>query len=108
MESRSRPLWAALGAGALTGFIAAAAAGAIDAVWGWAPAAQFVPTIARRLRFVLYAALSHGALGLVAGVVLAAVIVGMAHTRLGTLTRFAFGYHDGMRAKDRRDAVVGV
>ena len=108
MEPR-RPLEDVLGAGALTGFIAAAAAGAIDAVWGWAPAAQFVPGIGNRLRFVLYSALSHGVLGLVAGLALAAVIAGIARgTRLGTLTRFAFGYHDRVRAADRRDAVVGV
>ncbi|HSN26157.1 MAG TPA: sulfatase-like hydrolase/transferase, partial [Kofleriaceae bacterium] len=104
-----RPLSHVLGTGALTGFIAAAAAGAIDAIWGWAGAAQFAPTLLRRLRFVAYTALSHGAIGLVAGLVLAAVIVGMARgTRLGTLTRFAFGHHDQVRARDRRDAVVGV
>jgi hypothetical protein len=104
-----RPVEQVLGAGALTGFVAAAAAGAIDAVWGWAPAAQFVPGIGRRLRFVVYTALSHGAVGLVVGLVAAAVIVGLARgTRLGTLTRFAFGYHDQVRAADRRDAVVGV
>ncbi len=104
-----RPVSHVLGTGALTGFIAAAAAGAIDAVWGWAGAAQFAPTLLRRLRFVAYTALSHGALGLVAGLALAAVIVGVARgTRLGTLTRFAFGHHDQVRARDRRDAVIGV
>jgi arylsulfatase A-like enzyme len=95
-------------AGALTGFIAAAAAGAIDAVWGWAPAGQFVPGFLARVRFVVYTALSHGALGAVAGGILAGVIAGMAATRLGTLWRFAFGYHDRVREADRRDAVVGV
>lgn len=104
-----RPLAHVLGTGALTGFIAAAAAGAIDAVWGWAGAAQFAPTVLRRLRFVVYTALSHGAVGLLAGLVLAAVIAFVARgTRLGTLTRFAFGHHDQVRAHDRRDAVIGV
>jgi arylsulfatase A-like enzyme len=108
METRSRPLPDALAVGALTGFIAAAAAGAIDAVWGWAPAGQFVPGFFGRLRFVAYTALSHAALGALAGVVLAAVIAAMAATRLGTLWRFAFGYHDKIREADRRDAVIGV
>ena len=104
-----RPLAHVLGTGALTGFIAAAAAGAIDAVWGWAGAAQFAPTALRRLRFVAYTALSHGALGIVAGLALAAVIAFVARgTRLGTLMRFAFGHHDQVRARDRRDAVIGV
>ncbi|HEY1548453.1 MAG TPA: hypothetical protein VGG28_11560, partial [Kofleriaceae bacterium] len=63
-----RPLPFVLGTGALTGLCAGALAGAIDAVWSWRHAAQFVPSLFGRLRFVIYTALSHGAVAAVAGV----------------------------------------
>ncbi len=96
MQSRQsrRPIADVLGTGTLTGLLAGVAAGTIDAVWSWAPAAQFVPSIAGRLRFVLYTALSHGATGAVIGLLLAAALLLLSRaTRLGDLVRFAWAKH---------------
>lgn len=107
--SRRRPLRDVLGTGALTGLVAGAAAGAIDAVWSWRAAAQFVPHAAARLRFVAYAALAHAAAGLVVGVVAAAIALVLARgSRLGDLVRFAFADHATRRAADPRVTVVGL
>src|SRR5277367_5431500 len=104
-----RPVLGVLGAGALTGLVAGLAAGAIDAVWSWAPAAQFVARLGPRLRFVTYTALSHAAAGVLAGVVIAAVALVLARgTRLGDLLRFAFRDHAERRARDPRVTVVGL
>lgn len=98
MQSR-RPIADVLGTGALTGLFAGLAAGAIDAVWSWAPAAQFMPGIVGRLRFVAYTALSHGATGaLLGGVVAAALLVLSRGTRLGDLARFLVASHDEREA----------
>jgi arylsulfatase A-like enzyme len=98
-----------LGAGALTGLLAGFAAGAIDAVWSWEPAAQFVPDVGSRLRFVAYSALSLGATGALAGVVVAAILVGLSRaTRLGELVRFGWDAHQARRARDPREALVGL
>src|SRR2546422_10660038 len=103
MDAKRPPLGEVLGTGALTGFVAAFAAGMIDAVWSWAPAAQFVPHAGGRLRFVLYTALSHAAAGMIAGLVIAAFVVALARgTRLGNLLRFAFADHAERRAQDPR------
>ncbi|MDB4953166.1 MAG: sulfatase [Myxococcales bacterium] len=110
MEPRTpRPLGEVLGTGAGTGLYAGAAAGLIDAVWSWAPAAQFVPGVPGRLRFVLYTAISHGAVGAVVGLVIAAFLLVMSRaTRLGDLLRFAFADHEARRARDPRETVAGV
>src|SRR5438874_2036304 len=109
MDAKPRPLGAVLATGALTGLIAATAAGMIDAVWSWAPAAQFVPHAGGRLRFVLYTALSHGAGGAVIGAAALAIGVALARgTRLGNLVRFAFADHEARRARDPRVTVVGL
>jgi arylsulfatase A-like enzyme len=109
MERTARSLREVLALGALAGLVAGAAAGAIDAIWSWGDAAQFVAQIPARVRFVAYAALSHGAAGAVAGICLAAVAVGLARgTRLGSLTRFALNAHAERRTRDPRDAVTGL
>ena len=110
MEPRtSRPLGEVLGTGALTGLYAGFAAGMIDAVWSWAPAAQFLPGVGGRLRFVLYTALSHGAAAAVCGFMLAVLLLVMSRgTRLGDLVRFAWADHATRRARDPRDAVAGT
>lgn len=83
-----RPIADVLGTGTLTGLCAGLATGAIDAIWSWAPAAQFVPGIAGRLRFVAYTALSHGATGALLGAAFAAVLLVLSRsTRLGDLAR---------------------
>ena len=85
---------AGLGLGTLTGLIAGAAAGASDALWSWQDAAQFVPGVVARLRFVSYATLSYAAAGALAGLALAIVVVGFSRaTRLGDLVRHARAQH---------------
>jgi arylsulfatase A-like enzyme len=104
-----RPVRDVLGLGALAGLIAGLSAGAIDAVWSWAPAAQFAGHVGTRLRFVAYSALTLGGAAALAGLVVAAAWVWMARfTRLGTLMAFAFRAHDEQRTRDRRGATVGV
>jgi arylsulfatase A-like enzyme len=106
---RPRRLLDVLATGALTGLVAGLAAGAIDAVWSWAPSAQFVRHFLPHLRFVAYTALSYGAAGLLAGVLVAGALVWLARgTRLGDLQRFAWAKHDEVRARDPRDATIGV
>jgi arylsulfatase A-like enzyme len=98
-----------LGTGAMAGLVAGLAAGAIDAVWSWAPSSQFVPHVATHVRFVLYAGTTHGAAGTLVGLVATALVLGLSRlTRLGTLARFAFRVHGEVRARDRRDAAIGV
>src|SRR6266849_2047377 len=60
--------------GAACGLIAGGATGLIDAVWSWSPAAQFVPGIVGRLRFVLFTGASYALAGVIAGVALAAAL----------------------------------
>ena len=104
-----RPIGDVLGTGTLAGAIAGLAAGAIDAIWSWIPASQFVPHIATRLRFVIYTALAHALLGLVIGFVatLALLVLSRA-TRLGDILRFLIGYHRERRARDPRETTAGL
>ena len=98
-----------LRAGALTGLIAGSTAGAIDAIWSWRAAAQFVPGVIGRLRFVIYTALSHGAVGMLAGVAAAAVFLLLARgSRLGDVVRFGLAEHRARRVNDPRDVVAGL
>ncbi|HEY3805340.1 MAG TPA: sulfatase-like hydrolase/transferase [Kofleriaceae bacterium] len=106
---RERTLPAVLGTGALTGLVAGACAGAIDAIWSWRAAAQFVPGLLARLRFVAYTALSHGAVGLVVGAVATGALLLLSRgSRLGDLLRFGLAEHDARRAKDPRDVLAGL
>ena len=98
-----------LGAGVLTGAIAGLAAGAIDAVWSWGPARQFVPGLVDRLRFVLFGALSHAAAGVVVGLALTAALLVLSRgSRLGDLARFGWQEHRARQARDPREAVAGL
>ncbi|NVB81200.1 MAG: sulfatase-like hydrolase/transferase [Kofleriaceae bacterium] len=104
-----RSIASVLGTGTLTGLIAGFAAGLIDAVWSWAPAAQFVPGIAGRLRFVLYTGISLGTAGALAGfLTAAAVLVLLRGSRLGELIPFALAEHRARQARDPREAVVAL
>jgi arylsulfatase A-like enzyme len=94
--------------GALGGALAAAAAGVIDAVWSWAPAAQFLPDVLGRARFALYLALVYGSAGAAFGAAGALVVAGFARTRLGDLIRFARRAHVETRARDPKDALAGL
>jgi arylsulfatase A-like enzyme len=106
---RERTLPAVLGTGALTGLVAGACAGAIDAIWSWRAAAQFVPGLLGRVRFVAYTALSHAAVGaLVALAITSALLVLSRSSRLGDLLRFALAEHDTRRDKDPRDVLAGL
>ena len=77
------PVRTVLTAGAVTAAVAGAAAGAIDGLWAWGPASQFVPDGAGKLRLVAYLAAAYGLAALVIGVALTAVGVFLARaTRL--------------------------
>src|SRR3954468_10781949 len=96
-----RPIRDVLGTGTLTGLFAGFATGAIDAIWSWAPAAQFVPGVLGRVRFVMFSALLHGLAGFVVGLGLAAVLVAISRgTRIGDLVRFGWRTHVEARARD--------
>ncbi|HEY0254114.1 MAG TPA: sulfatase-like hydrolase/transferase, partial [Kofleriaceae bacterium] len=98
-----------LGTGAFAGLFAGIATGAIDAVWSWAPAAQFLPGVMSRLRFVAFTALAHAFVGYLVGFVVAAGLLTLSRaTRLGDLWRFASATHREQRAKDPGTAVVGL
>jgi arylsulfatase A-like enzyme len=108
-EPALRPLGDVIGAGVVAGAFAGLATGAIDACWSWAPAAQFVPGVPARLRFVGFAATSYAFAGALAGLVLAAALLGLSRaTRLGDLARFGFREHRRRQAQDRRAAVAGL
>lgn len=108
-EPPPRPLGDVLGAGVATGVIAGLATGAIDAIWSWTPAAQFLPGAAARLRGVAFAATSYALAGAIAGVVAAAALLSLVRgTRLGDLMRFALREHRDHRARDPRTAVIGL
>ncbi len=95
--------------GALTGAIAAAATGILDGLWTWGRLSQFLPGVGGKLRLLVYLAASHAVVGLLAGVIVAAVGgFYMRVTRLGTLVRHAGAEHARARARDPRDAVVGL
>ena len=104
-----RPLGDVLGTGALAGVYAGLATGAIDAIWSWAPAAQFAHGFVTRLRFVTYNTAAHGVAGLVIGCVLTAILLALSRgTRLGDLLRFAFADHRARQKVDPRVTVVGL
>ena len=108
-EPPLRPPGEVLGAGVATGLLAGLATGAIDAIWSWAPAAQFVPGVGGRLRHVGFAATSDALAGLLAGLLLTLVLLGLSRgTRLGDLVRFAVRFHVDRRAQDPRRSVAGL
>ena len=99
----------ALGAGVLAGAIAGLAAGAIDAVWSWTPAAQFVPGILARLRFVAFGAFTHASAGALAGLLATCALLALSRaSRLGDLLRFGWREHVARRGRDPRDALAGL
>ncbi|MBA3455693.1 MAG: sulfatase-like hydrolase/transferase [Deltaproteobacteria bacterium] len=98
-----------LGAGMLTGTIAGLAAGAIDALWSWGPAAQFVPGFFAQVRFVAFGAFTHAAAGALAGLIVTLVLLALSRaSRLGDLMRFGWREHVARRARDPREAVGGL
>jgi arylsulfatase A-like enzyme len=98
-----------LGAGVLTGALAGFAAGAIDAVWSWGPAGQFVPGLVDRLRFVMFGALSHATAGAALGLVSAVALLALSRgSRLGDLARYGWKEHRARQARDPREAVIGL
>ena len=89
-----RPLADVLGGGVIAGAIAGLAAGAIDAVWSWAPAAQFVPGALARLRFVAFSGVTDAAAGALVGLVVTCVLLVLSRgSRIGDLLRFGWADH---------------
>jgi arylsulfatase A-like enzyme len=109
MSSQPRSIRDVLGTGALAGLFAGLAAGLIDALWSWGPAAQFVPSFLSRVRFVVYSGLVLAATGALAGLAAAAILGHLSRrTRLGDLVRFGWSEHRARQDKDPRDAIVGM
>lgn len=104
-----RPIRDVLGTGTLAGLFAGMAAGSIDALWSWGPAAQFLPGFFARLRFVVYSALALGAVGAFAGFIITAILLHLSQrTRIGDLVRFGWTEHRARQARDPRDAIIGM
>jgi len=102
-----RPIADVVVGGALTGGLAAAAAGLIDALWSWRALDQFVPDGLGRLRIAIYLATSYALLGLAVGAAIA--LVGLLYfrvTRLGLLVRHGLVEHQRARARDPRAARI--
>ncbi len=96
-------------AGAIAGLIAAAATALVDGLWSWGALGQFLPGVGGRLRLVLYLAAIYGLLGLAIGALTAAAMIFyMRVTRLGVLVRHARAEHAQIRARDPREAMVGL
>ncbi|MEJ7597179.1 MAG: sulfatase-like hydrolase/transferase [Kofleriaceae bacterium] len=109
MSPQRRTIGEELRSGSLAGMIAGLAAGAIDALWSWGPAAQFAPGFGSRLRFVSFLATSHALAGALVGLLMAGfVLVMMRATRLGELADHARATHAARRDRDPRDAVTGL
>jgi len=105
----SRRLTSVLGTGAVTGLIAGAGAGTIDAMWSWTRAAQFIAAVDGRMRFVAFTAALHAGAGLIAGLIATTALVVLSRaTALGDLVRFAFAQHAAQRNRDPRGAVIGL
>jgi len=104
-----RPIREVLATGTLVGLFAGFVAGAIDAIWSWAPAAQFVPSVVSRLRFVLFTGLSHALVGFFAGLIVTLLLLLLSRgTRLGDLMRFAFAHHRERQAAKPHEATIGI
>ena len=103
------PVAEVIGRGAMTGVLAGLTTGAIDAIWSWRPAAQFVPGFLTRLRFVAFSATLHALAGFAVGLLLAVGLVLLSRaTRLGDLARFAWRTHVDERARDPRSVLAGL
>ncbi|MGE3548250.1 MAG: hypothetical protein AB7L28_30290, partial [Kofleriaceae bacterium] len=104
-----RPLGEVLGRGVVAGALAGLTAGVLDAIWSWAPAGQFLPGIAARLRFVAFAGTSYAAYGAVLGCIVTAILLVVSRaSRLGDLARFAWRTQVRQRADDPRRALAGL
>lgn len=107
--ARLRPVGEVLAAGVITGVIAGVATGAIDAVWSWGGASQFVPGFLPHLRFIVFTAAIYAAAGAFAGLTVTVKLLVMSRlTRLGDLARFMSRVHAEKRATDPGGAVVGL
>jgi len=108
-SARARAIRDVLAVGVMTGVIAGLATGAIDAVWSWGPAEQFVPGFFARVRYVMFSATAHAAAGAAVGFVLAGVLLVLSRaSRLGDLVRFAWAEHRARRAHDPREVLAAL
>jgi arylsulfatase A-like enzyme len=95
--------------GVLAGTLAGAGAGALDALWGWRSARQFVPGILSRLRFVLGSAAENALAGAAVGlIVTVALLILLRGSRLGDMLRFGWDQHVEKREQDPRTVVAGL
>jgi choline-sulfatase len=104
-----RPFREVLAAGFLAGTIAGLATGAIDTLWSWDAATQFLPGFTDRLRWTLFVAAEYATAGAIVGLVVTAA--GLALSRaslLGDLLRHGLAHHAAQRARDPGLAVAGL
>jgi arylsulfatase A-like enzyme len=94
---------------ALAASLAGFAVGLLDAFAAWGRMAQFEPGAGGRLVAALLAAMLYAFAAGVVGPLVALVVAGLARfTALGPLWRHAVAQHDAVRARDPRDALVGL
>src|SRR5262245_29417790 len=95
----------ALFAGALAGFVV----GVGDAFTAWGRLTQFVPGAGGKLRAALLAGSLYGLAGAIAVAILVAGGAALfRHTHLGRLAAHAREQHEAFRARDPREALIGL
>ncbi|HLU64920.1 MAG TPA: hypothetical protein VKZ63_01510, partial [Kofleriaceae bacterium] len=107
--ARPRALAHALTAALLAGVMAGAAAGLIDGLWSWRVMAQFSPEVGGRVRALLFLAAACGLCGGLVGAAGALAWAGlMRGTRLGAIAAALLAAHRAARARDPREALIGL
>jgi arylsulfatase A-like enzyme len=95
----------ALRAGALAGLLV----GLGDGIAAWSRLGQFVPGVGGKLHAALWAACMLGLAGAIVAWASAAAVVGLVKwTAIGRLWRHAAREHEAARARDPREALVGL
>ena len=98
-----------LARGLACGALAGAAAGVIDGLWSWSSLGQFLPGAGGKLALLLFLAASYGLVFGLAGAAGAGLVALFDRaTRLGDLVRGALALHGQARARDPRDALIGL
>jgi arylsulfatase A-like enzyme len=99
-SSGQRSSWtSALFTFVIAGYLAGVATGAIDALWSWRGAEQFVSTFGAKLRWLLFSASLDGVAGSVAGLAIGAGLLLLSRgTRIGDIVRLAKQSHARLRS----------
>ncbi|HPH67012.1 MAG TPA: sulfatase-like hydrolase/transferase [Kofleriaceae bacterium] len=98
----------ALAAFVVAGALAGLATGAVDALWSWQAANQFVATLPSKLRWLAFSTFIDGLAGAAAGAALGGFLLLLGRgTRLGDLARFALRQHEATRDVEPQRTQVG-